>query len=282
MTHRLGSWVACLAIGACTTPPGREHFSKSPGIAIFYGSSPPVRQLSHYTRVVVDAHVLAEGSRTALQAAEVQLVAYVSMGEADRGRPWYEELDKSWFLGTNPGWGNDIIDQRQPGWRRYLIERHVPALRALGVRGLFLDTLDSYELAVSDREGRAAQQAALRDTIEALAKHNPGMELIFHRGFNLLSMPGCIGVAAESLFHGYDARAHRYRPVAAADRQWLSKHLMEVRAAGKMAVAIDYVTPEDSELALGTAKEIAMLGFVPWVAGWSLDQAGVGMADLGK
>lgn len=276
-----GCSLACLAIWACVVPSGCDHPPKSAGVAFFYGSAPE-GSLSRYRRVVVDGHVLEATGRGALQAEDVQLFAYVSMGEADRSRPWYGELDRRWFLGTNPGWSTDIIDQRQPGWRRYLIERHVAALWALGFHGLFLDTLDSYELAIPDSEGRATQDNALRATIESLTEHYPGMELIFNRGFSLFSVPGCIGVAAESLFEGYDATAHRYRPVAAADRRWLEGHLREVRTSGRMAIAIDYVSPEDPALALRTAERINALDFVPWVTGWSLDRAGVGLADLGR
>jgi hypothetical protein len=254
-----------------------------PSTAIFYGHHIPVVLFKQYQRVVLEAE--ATGSDEGLRAGKAELFPYVSIGEAEAWRPSYASLDKRWFLGRNEGWGADIVDLCAAGWRDYLLEERIAPLWARGYRNFFLDTLDSFRAAPLSEARLAAQEAGLRETLRALLQRFPKARVMFNRGFDLLPefRPRVVGLVAESLYCGWDSRKKRYIRVADTDRTWLLRTLNAVQHRYRLPVTVvDYVPSEQRTEALHCAKNIAALGFVPWISSWRLDAVGVGAVDLAR
>jgi hypothetical protein len=251
--------------------------SDGPSVAFFYGRPVPEELLTHFDWVIVEADNLGD-PRTA-KAGGAEIFAYVSVGEVERWRSTSSEVDKDWILGVNPSWGNNVADITRPGWQEYLLERRMAPLWALGYRGFFLDTLDSYRAVTKDETVWAAQVQALVGLIQAMHRRFPGIKLLLNRGFEILPQVASltVGVAVESLFCGWDPTRQRYRPVSDTERAWLLERLREIRNEYSLPViVIDYLPPDQKDLACRIARRIAKLGFTPWVANWSLDVLGVG------
>lgn len=257
----------CLfAYGCSMAPPA------PPSTAFFYGTPVPVLDLSKFDRVVVEAENVKDLAGLRVTGAEV--FAYVSVGEAEAWRASSRELPQTLFIGANPGWQSRIADLTLPGWRNYLIEQRMAQLWAAGYRGFFLDTLDSYQIAVKDPDEQGVQSRALVEMIRAMHQRFPGVKLLFNRGFSVLPEIGplAVGLVAESLFQSWNPVSKVYESVSEKDRTWLLAELNNAKLRYGMPITvIDYVPPEKPELARLTAKQIAALGFAPWVATPGLD-----------
>jgi hypothetical protein len=264
---------AGLASNAWGSPPA--------SIAFYYGPTAPVAELAHFDWAVVQAKNF--GSAKELARMGTSVFAYVSVGEIEERQLADPAIHPAWFNGSNANWQTRVADLTAAGWQDYLIERLMAPHWASGYRGFFLDTLDSYLTAVPDEEGRNAQAAALVSLIRKMHQRFPGVKLLFNRGFEVLPQVSelCAGVAAESLFSGWDSGNQAYRQVPDADRAWLLARLQEVRDKyGLPAIAIDYVAPAQREEARATARRIRELGLIPWVTNPSLDYLGVGSVEI--
>lgn len=247
-----------------------------PTVAFFYGRPVPVKALSHYDYVVLEAENLP--SIEVFNSSRPLLFAYVSVGEAEGWRTSLSELDPKLFLGKNTAWGSRIADLTQRGWTDFLIDQRMKPLWQQGFRAFFLDTLDSYQIAVKDAEGRALQAHALANIIREIHARFPGVQLLLNRGFEVLPEVAQLvtGVVAESLFQGWDAASGKYVEIREPDRAWLLAQLRIIGSRYRLPITvIDYVPPHEPGLALDTAKRIRDLGFAAWVATPTLDTLSV-------
>ncbi|MBE0622489.1 MAG: bifunctional glycoside hydrolase 114/ polysaccharide deacetylase family protein [Burkholderiales bacterium] len=264
-----------LLLAACSAA------AAGPSIALYYGNAPPLDELAAFDIAVVDpAHVPDPKPHSSERS---RLYAYVSVVEVHPQRDYAQAIPSQWKLGTNTAWGSIVIDQAQPAWPAFFRERVIKPLWDAGYRGFFLDTLDSYHLVAKDDAERARQEAGLAATITELKRAYPEAKLIFNRGFEILPRVHHLAqaVAAESLYRGWDNSNKAYREVPEADRVWLLAQLKRVKDEYRLPVlAIDYVAPEERELARATAKKISALGFIPWVSNPALDMLGVGDIEV--
>lgn len=250
-------------------------------VAVFYGDNPPWDELHAFDVVVVEPLHVPDPKPFANQ--RTALFAYVSLGEADPDRPHVADIPAAWQLGKNTAWGSTVLDQTQPGWPDFFVERVIKPLWDAGYRDFFLDTLDSYQLYAKTAEERSRQEAGLIATIRTLKQRYPQARLIFNRGFEILPQVHDLAyaVAAESLFHAWNPAQQKYQPVADEDRAWLLEQLDVVRREYQLPVlVIDYVAPEQRDIARETAGRIRELGFIPWVSNPELNLLGVGEVEV--
>lgn len=252
--------------------------ASAPAVALYYGKAIAISEFRTFDIVIVEPDQGHDPRRR--QTSDAELYAYVSVAEVQASRPYYKEIPATWKLARNKDWDAEVIDQTPTDWPAFFADKVVGPLWAKGYRGFFLDTLDSYRLAKKFDE--AAQQDGLVRVIETLHQRFPGIQLILNRGFEIVPRvrDKVRMVAAESLYQGWNAGARRYEPVKASDRDWLLGQLQGIRQRfGIDILAIDYVAPQDRELARETAEKIRALGFIPWVTDSALDSIGVGSIE---
>ena len=249
-----------------------------PAVALYYGDKISLKEFRVFDIVVVEPDHGHDPER--YSRADSQLFAYVSVTEARASRQDFKSIPAAWRIARNHDWGADVIDQTPASWPDFFAEQVVGPLWAKGYRGFFLDALDSYRLAKSFDE--AAQQAGLVRVIETLHRRFPGIQLILNRGFEIVPQvrDKIRMVAAESIFHGWNAATQRYEPVTPADREWLVGQLKTIRERdGLEILAIDYVASHDRKLTRETARKIQALGFIPWVTDAKLESIGIGTIE---
>jgi uncharacterized protein (TIGR01370 family) len=249
-------------------------------VAFFYGRDPPWRELQAFDLVVVDPDHVPDPGQPRLP--QTRLLAYVSVGEVQPTRSYFRAMPPAWLVGENRDWGGRLIDQAAPGWPAFFLDKVIAPLWAAGYRGFFLDTLDAYQRFAVGAEARARQEAGLVELVRGIKRRYPEAQLIANRGFEILDRTAdqLSAVAAESLYQGFDAAKQVFRPVPAADRDWLLAQLGKVRDTYRLPViAIDYLPLAQRDLARETARRIEALGFIPWVAPPDLTAMGIGLVE---
>jgi hypothetical protein len=247
--------------------------------AFFYGSPIPPELLEEYQRVVVEADNLP-----VLPAGKATLFAYVSVGEVNRSRPYYREVPRHLVIGKNERFDSDIVDSSRAEWSEFVLSRVIEPLYGRGFRGVFLDTLDSFERVPQAKDRADLHWRQLADLVEKLKKRHPDVAILQNRGFGMLPLlrPGSIdGLAVESLFETADGGGKNYRSVRKEETAQLLRKLREAQANLRLPITvIDYVSPRDAALRRRTAERILAEGFDPWVTVPSLDAIGVGAVEI--
>lgn len=250
-------------------------------VAFWYADQPPLPELSQFDWAVVEPGHMTPGDVKTLRALGSQPFAYVSIGEFDGNKAELAKagLTKAVTPVRNDSWNSQVMDLTSPAWREHLLGR-AKELEGQGYAGLFLDTLDSFQLL--PEASREAQRAGLASLLREMHKRQPSLKLFFNRGFEVL--PELDGVAAavafESMYAGWDAAAKRYRPVPESDRKWLLGELAPLRAKGIPLVAIDYLPPERIEEARKLAKRLRDEGYIPFISTPELDSIGISNVEV--
>lgn len=249
-------------------------------VAFYYAVTPPLDELQAFDIVVVDPDAVDRFPHK-YKSGHSELFAYVSVGEADPNRKYYQKIKPAWLIGENTAWKSKLVDLANPAWRSFFLDTVVEPLWQAGYRGFFLDTLDSYQLA-PDKGRLPALEVGLVEIIRSIKQRHPEARLILNRGFEILDhvRDVALAVAAESLFQNFDPATGAYGEVKESDRQWLLGKFAEVRKAGLPVIAIEYVAPIHRDLARKTAEKIKALGFTPWVADKDLASLGVGDREV--
>lgn len=250
--------------------------------AFYYAANPPLDELSQFDRLVLEPDNIQPAELQALTERGAVAFAYLSVGEVGPTRAYASELDQSWILGKNPAWDSDVLDLANPELRDFLLAR-AGRLHREGYGGLFLDTMDSFNLIADTDAERARQQDGLISLIRGFAAQYPALRIITNRGFEVLDeiAPQVEAVAAESLYAAWDNTRQRYGEVPAGDREWLLGKLEHARDALQLdVIAIDYMPASRRDEARRVAARIAAHGFIPWVANPALDLLGVGALEV--
>lgn len=252
-------------------------------IVFYYGSRPPVEDLRHFDQIVIQPSQVLPHEKTALLNLDSLIFAYVSFGEIARNSDDMDRIKTKWSIGVNPAWNSLVMDMNDPGWHEYLLEQHFDRLWRAGYRAFFLDTVDSYMLVTTEGKIRQEQEKGLVALLAEIKRRFPGCKLILNRGFEVLDRASqyADGMVAESLFHGFDPVTGKHAPTKGENREWLIQQLRRAQDEFKVPVTVlDYVEPGDWIEAEKTARKIAELGFMPWVANGDLTWLGHGRLRL--
>lgn len=223
-------------------------------IAFYYSAPMPLAEMTFYSRVVVQPELVTEHELNWFKERNIAVYAYLSIGES------YKKSDYS--LTTNPNWNSYISDLTSKQWQQQLNSSAV-ILKERGFSGLFLDTLDSYQLLDNERYDKLAQQAGLVSIIKDLSLVFK-KQLVLNRGFELL--PSLQNLAtdlvAEGLFSHFNPLENSYKLTSKNDQAWLTTQLKKAQSLGFNVQVIDYAKP-DKRLVM--AEKIIASGFNAWV-----------------
>jgi hypothetical protein len=249
-------------------------------VAFWYAANPPLAELAQFEWAVLEPGHLEPKDVAFLRTQGSEPFAYLSVGEYDGD---VSSLDATLAQGAsnarNQAWNSQVMLLTSRAWQEHLLQR-AKTLASQGYAGLFLDTLDSFQL-LPEAE-REEQRIALRDFLTELKRQQPDLKLIFNRGFEVLpELPGVpSAVAVESIHAGWDANAARYREVPQEDRDWLAVHLDPLRAKGVPLIAIDYLPSTRRDEARALARRLQAEGFVPFVTMPDLNYLGVSGVEV--
>lgn len=247
-------------------------------IAFFYAKNPPVNELTAFDHVVVEDAALTDKDRRLLLSGTRTVYAYVSLGEYESWRKPDEVLPDGLIKTKNKQWNSSVVDVSHPYWLSYIMQQRVAHLLAQGYNGIFLDTLDSYQLFAKKKKQKRAMQLALINIVKKIRSQYPHVKILVNRGFEIIDeiAPSINGVVAESVFQTWDDVNKKYRKVRASDTKYLLKKLQTIQNKHRLpVVVIDYVAVRNRDLAIDTANKIVEHGFTPWVSVPSLDYLGI-------
>lgn len=206
-------------------------------------------------------------------------LAYLSVGEAEAGRPYWREVrGKSFVVEPDPAWTDNVrVDIRDRRWQGILLDQEVPRLLAGGYQGIMLDTLDTAPyLERKDPIRFAGCRQALRQFLAVLRRTFPQAILLANGTETLVdAAPYVDGYVTEGIFATYDLAPVGYRRTTAAERGWrLSQVQAALARARRPVFAIEYAAgvgaPDGlSEWAAQQAREY---GFRPYVTTRNIDQ----------
>lgn len=248
--------------------------------AFYYGPDIPWSRLALYDYPVVEPDQ-ADGVPSSV--SDQRFYAYVSLGEVLPQRSYFSQIKPEWRLGKNRNWGSWVLDQSQPELRDIFVDKVFAPLWEAGYRGFFLDTLDSYQLGVTEDAARQRQREGLAALINAVSERYPDVRFILNRGFELMPMITATvdAIAAESLYQRWLPDKDSYQVVPDTDREWLLQQFLQVQKQFDVdGIAIDYAPPAEREQARKLARLIANHGLIPWVTNPAIDGFGVGIREV--
>ncbi|MDR3502843.1 MAG: endo alpha-1,4 polygalactosaminidase [Legionella sp.] len=235
--------------------------------AIFYGEKVPVTELCMRNIVIVDPY--SDFNPKDYCNSISQAFAYVSLGEVALNSPYIKKIHPEWIIGKNEAWNNNkVLDQTHPEWRQFFLDQLIEPLWNKGYRGFFLDTLDSYYLAVHDPKGQQEQVAGIISLIKEIKKRHPDAKIILNRGFVLLPEvhSDVYAVLIESLYHAWHQNKRKYEATPAQERAQLLTEINKIRAMNLPIIIVDYLPPEQKNKAPILAAQLEQQGFIPWIA----------------
>lgn len=234
--------------------------------AFYYGQKVPVQELCMYDYVVLDPY--AHFDPKAFKDTISSPISYVSLGEVRKGVPYEKDIKAEWVIGANKDWnGNKIMDQTNLAWQEYFLNKLIDPLWEKGYRGFFLDTLDSYTLAVRDPALQKKQIDAMAKLIQQIKMRHPDAKIILNRGFHLLPQvyPQVDAVVIESLYRAWNQASRSYENTAPFEQNMLFGKIREIQAMDVPIIVIDYLPPNQQDQAQALADKIAAQGLIPWI-----------------
>ncbi|MBV9507860.1 MAG: endo alpha-1,4 polygalactosaminidase [Acidobacteriia bacterium] len=244
---------------------------------VCYSDKPRPEEFREYDLVVLDSQSHPPLAR--LKRPGRTLLAYLSLGEVSKERPYFMEAKREGILlGENPNWaGSYFVDLRSRLWLRRVLEQLVPPILASGFDGLFLDTLDDpVELERVDPAGHRGMTAAAVELVRGLRLSFPSSVLMMNRGYGLLPevAPLIDCLLGESLYSTYDSGRRKYLRVSAADYRYQLSLLRQAKRTNPALnlFSLDYWDPGDPrEIRRIYAVERAN-GLIPYVSTPALDR----------
>ena len=221
-----------------------------------------------------------ERMRTRPDGTRRVLLAYLSIGEAERYRfywdqAWYEPgRAPSWLATANERWdGNWRARFWERGWQDVIYagsDTYLARIGAQGFDGIYLDRADVYHELLAERPtARADMLRFLRALAEAARRNRPDFLVVMQNAEELLRDPGLValldGVAKEDLHYGVE---HDERPNPPAMVAGSRADLFRARDAGLAVLAVEYLS--DPGHAATALQKLRSDRFVPLVTERSL------------
>lgn len=253
----LAAWLWCAA----------AHADDALRWAVYYGAKESWESFKQYDTIVFDADRHPQVRPLAGMGKDV--LAYLSLVEADRARPYYNRLRQKGLLMEEAEKKPGVVDIRKPEWTAFVIEELVPQYVRQGFTGLMFDTVDTAAALEAKDPGRyAGMSDAATRVIRHVRLHYPYLTLMMNRGFDILpSVDGDLDmVLAESIY--IDSRNLPARPFPPSHYQSVLKTLADARVRNPRlrTFSLDYWDMADGEGVKRIYRQQRKEGLAPYVA----------------
>ena len=253
-------------------------------VGIFLYDNPPIEMFYNFDWVIVDPDVTNLDKIKMWEKltgkTDGKIFAYLSISEVRPYRSYFAKIRRDWILGEDKAWHSFIVDLRKPKFQDILMER-VKEIQQKGYDGLFLDTLDSYQMVLNQKEWASFEHAEI-DFIKRIKKEYPHLMIITNRGFEIFDeVKDCInGFLVEGMFSRIDFRTDTYISVSKEERMWLLKKLKPIKSKRIPIIVVDYANLSNKKQVDELVKKIESLGFIPYISQKELNVVGVGPSRL--
>lgn len=290
---RIASAMALLCFAAMAVAFSARHVSTGPELNAVDTWGYQLQNLDLAQLAVVDVHLLVvdhagddarplpnstiAGLKRNADGAPRIVLSYLSIGEAERYRTYWEEswdqTGPDWLGEENPDWpGNYAVDFADPDWQR-LIYGHPGALLDTiidqGFDGAYLDRVDAYY--GQGREARKDMKAFVAELKAYSEKRRPGFLIFQQNAEELLTDPdhraNIDGLGKEDLLFNVERRGAANPANTVQESQSLIALLAE---EGKPILVVEYdLAADQASAAMATLNR---QGYIPTMANRSLSQ----------
>ncbi|MBT5413295.1 MAG: endo alpha-1,4 polygalactosaminidase [Rhodospirillaceae bacterium] len=243
---------------------------------VYYADSEPPEAFRAFDLLVLDSQF--HPPLDVLRDRGKVLLGYISLGEVEQHRPWFEAVRaEGILLQENRFWpGSFFVDLRDKRWVERVIEELVPAVLHAGFDGLFFDTLDNpLYLEETDPQAYAGMTEAAARLVRAIRLNYPTVPIMMNRAYGLLpEVETAIDmVLGESVYADYDFETESYRHVETAlyREQVALLKAAQARRPALRVMTLDYWNPEDRAGIEEIYRVQRSNGFEPYVATINLD-----------
>lgn len=225
-----------------------------------------------------------ESMRTKPDGGHRHVLAYLSIGEAERYRYYWQPAwylsPPAWMGPENPEWrGNYLVRYWEPAWKNLMFgaaDAYLDRIMAAGFDGVYLDRVDAYsewEKEIGDAHPR---MVAFVGALSNYAKQrNAGFQIVVQNAEELLEdavyLRAIDAVAKEDLLHGVD---HTDKPNSADEVNHSVALLQRARKAGKGVLVVEYLCRRE-DIGAAERRLTRDLGFVSYFAPRTLHQLGM-------
>lgn len=243
---------------------GEERVGGITDYVVYYGDG-RVEDLGEYDLAIIQPETLTKDEVAELKSHGTMVVAYLSVGEAEPYRPWFNQVDEKWLLGSSESGEAYFVDANQSGWQD-LMAQVTGEFIDKGYDGVFLDTVGVVDVYPQTKQGMIQLIHNLRETY-------PHILIIQNRGFAVLGdvATDIDAVMFENLSTEYDSETDTYVKTW-YDNEEDAEFLVKLKEEnGIVVLALDYAAPSDhslAEYAIGVARGY---GFIPSVSVIGLD-----------
>jgi len=191
----------------CTSSKKTIHNTMYETFGIAY-SKINLSEAEGYDLLIVEPYFYSKDEVAKFQAKGIKVIAYLSLGEVNESRKYFEEFKKVGFKGKNENHGSFYTDLTNSKIKDKFIYNIVPELLSFGYDGLFLDTID----AVSPYTIRREMRGDMVELIKSIRELNPSKILIQNAGFFILDETAELvnAIAIEDVASGYNFETDEY------------------------------------------------------------------------
>ncbi|MCX8084618.1 MAG: endo alpha-1,4 polygalactosaminidase [Calditerrivibrio sp.] len=243
------------------------------GIAFYYKKEPPRHMTALYDYIVVNPDHI--------EKIDKKYIAYLSVGEINPVSNDYNMIKKDWIIGKNDQWKSYITDLANPAYKDFLIQK-AASIQKKGFSGLFLDTLDSYQLIIKDEGQKKIFEQHLTELIIELKNRFPDLYILINRGFEILDtkMKDYIdAVVVESYLTSYDFKQKKYTEQTEEGKRWLENKFSTIKSLNKPIIVIEYTEDKAKKQRKVLAKNLLDKGLIPFVSNIDLDSFGISLCE---
>lgn len=245
--------------------------------AVYYSDELPSAALADYDLVIMDSDY--HPPLYPLKKRGVTTLGYISLGEVEKHRSWYDAVKaEGILLQENKYWPDSYyVDMRTDLWQKRVINELIPAILAEGFDGVFFDTLDNpAELEDTEPETYKGMKDGAVRLVKAIRKAFPGVPLMMNRGYALLPQVSedIDMVMAECLYSDYDFENKTYSKVDEDIHTYDLDQISRARARtpSLKIYSLDYWPTDDTETIARIYDYQRSHGFIPYVSTIALDK----------